>query len=265
MAVIGRVESLWRYPVKSMRGERLEEAYLGFAGVYGDRVYAFHNSGAPKGFPYYTGREEEEMLLYQPMFRYPERMRRPLNQAEAEELGSGVTPLYAEGEETMVDVRTPAGETVAINDPRLLERLRERADAGDELKLLRSDRALTDCRPVSLFSIQTVKQLGAEVGTELDQRRFRANLYVDLAAGEGFGEDALVGRTLAIGARARVVVVGRDARCKMITLDPETGKANPEVMKALARGHEGKAGVYGAVLLEGTVRVGDAIEVVGNW
>ena len=50
MGVVGKIESLWRYPVKSMRGEELQEAFVGFAGVYGDRVYAFRNSAAPKGF-----------------------------------------------------------------------------------------------------------------------------------------------------------------------------------------------------------------------
>ena len=48
MELIGTVESLWRYPVKSMRGEELQEAFVGFAGVYGDRLYAFRNSMAPK-------------------------------------------------------------------------------------------------------------------------------------------------------------------------------------------------------------------------
>ena len=38
MAIIGKVESLWRYPVKSMRGEELSEAFVGFAGIYGDRL-----------------------------------------------------------------------------------------------------------------------------------------------------------------------------------------------------------------------------------
>jgi hypothetical protein len=60
--LIGTVESLWRYPVKSMRGEELQEAFVGFARVYGDRLYAFRNSMAPKGFPYLTGRELETML-----------------------------------------------------------------------------------------------------------------------------------------------------------------------------------------------------------
>ena len=62
MDVVGQVQSVWRYPVKSMRGERLESAFVGFSGVYGDRVYAFRNSAAPAGFPYLTGRELEQML-----------------------------------------------------------------------------------------------------------------------------------------------------------------------------------------------------------
>jgi hypothetical protein len=43
MTVVGRVESLWRYPVKSVRGEEITQSYLGFSGVYGDRLYAFHD------------------------------------------------------------------------------------------------------------------------------------------------------------------------------------------------------------------------------
>jgi uncharacterized protein YcbX len=69
MSIIGKVESLWRYPVKSMRGEALKEAFVGFAGVYGDRMFAFRSSAAPAGFPWLTGREEREMLLYRPRFR----------------------------------------------------------------------------------------------------------------------------------------------------------------------------------------------------
>ena len=57
MKLVGKVESLWRYPVKSMRGEELQEAFVGFPGVYGDRLYAFRSSAAPKGFPFLTGRE----------------------------------------------------------------------------------------------------------------------------------------------------------------------------------------------------------------
>jgi uncharacterized protein YcbX len=76
MTVVGVVESVWRYPVKSMRGEILTEAFVGFAGLYGDRVYAFRSSAALPGFPYLTGREHEPMLLYKASFRHPDQMAR---------------------------------------------------------------------------------------------------------------------------------------------------------------------------------------------
>jgi uncharacterized protein YcbX len=242
-----------------MRGEELAEAFAGFPGVYGDRLYAFRSSAAPKGFPYLTGREQERMLLYRPQYRHPERAGKPGNLEEAEGLGSGVNPIYADLSDLMVDVETPAGERLAIDDPRLMSMLREGLDGRHELTLLRSGRSMTDCRPVSILSLQTVRQLGREAGIDLDKRRFRANLYVELESGNGFGEEEFVGRTLRIGAKAAIAVTQRDSRCKMITLDPDTAEANPEVMKPLARDHEGKAGVYGVVVAEGIIRPGDEV------
>ncbi len=262
MELIGAVESLWRYPVKSMRGEQLQEAFVGFSGVYGDRLYAFRNSAAPKGFPYLTGRELETMLLYQPRYRNPERMTKPGNLAEAEAIAPGLTPVYPDSADLALDVDTPSGDRLAIGDPRLIDLLHAEIRESRELTLLRSDRAMTDCRPVSLFSIHTARQLGEELGTSLDKRRFRANIYLDLKSGIGFDEDTLVGRTLRVGAKTTIAVLERDPRCKMITLDPGTGQQNAEVMKQLARAHETKAGVYGAVLVEGTIRPGDEISLM---
>ncbi len=252
--IVGRVESVWRYPVKSMRGERLREAFVGFPGVYGDRVWAFQSSAAPKFFPHFTGREQPEMLRCTARFRDAVGLALPPNLAEAEAQGSGLTPVYAT--DLAVDVETPAGERLAIDDPRLIDLLRAGAREGHRLTLMRSERALTDCRPVSLFALQTARTLGA------DPRRFRANIYVDLASGEGFGENALVGRRVRVGAKAVVAVTERDARCKMITLDPDTGEANPEIMRRVAEDHGGCAGVYGVVLVEGVVRPGDQVELI---
>ena len=56
---------------------------------------------------------------------------------------------------------------------------------------------MTDCRPVSLFSLQTGRRLGEELGIELDKRRFRANVFMDLALTAGFAEDGFVGRNCA--------------------------------------------------------------------
>src|SRR5712691_6223171 len=119
MQTVGRVESVWRYPVKSMRGETLAEIFAGFAGVYGDRVYAFRSSAAPNGFPYLTGREQGRMLRYRASFRHPERMAAPPNLADADALAPGVTPVYAGAADLIVDVETPSGDLLAIDDPRL--------------------------------------------------------------------------------------------------------------------------------------------------
>jgi uncharacterized protein YcbX len=259
MKAVGKVESLWRYPVKSMRGEELQEAFVGFSGIYGDRIYAFRSSAAPKGFPWLTAREQETMLLYRPRYRSPERTTKPGNLAEAEALGSGLTPVYADLGDLMLDVETPGGELLAIDDPRLKVMLREGLGDDVELTLLRSHRAMTDCRPVSVLSLQTAQQLSMESGINLDKRRFRASVYIELESGNGFGEDEFVGKKLRIGAKTLIAVLARDSRCKMITLDPETAEPNPELMKRVARDHQGKAGVYGAVLVEGTIRPGDEI------
>ena len=260
MSVIGKVESVWRYPVKSMRGEEMEEAFMGFAGIYGDRLYAFRSAASPEGFPYLTGREQKEMLRYRPRFRHPERARQPANLAEAEGIAPGLTPVFGEPGDLVVDVETPTGEVVALDDPEMTRMLG--AGIGDEhvLTLLRSERSLTDCRPVSMFAIQTARQLGEELGADLDKRRFRANIYVDLESNDGFAEDSYVGRSLRIGTKAVLSILERDPRCKMITLDPETGESDPKIMKKVAQAHDGMAGVYGAVLVEGTIRPGDTIE-----
>ena len=262
MSVVGRVESVWRYPVKSMQGEVLPEIFAGFSGIYGDRLFAFKSSATPIGFPYLTGREAHEMLLYRPRFRHPDKAAKPANLAEAEELSPILNPVAADPADLALDVETPSGEVLAIGDPALLRQLAERAGDGHSLTLLRSERAMTDCRPISLFSLQTVRQLGEEVGSVLDKRRFRANVYLDLGTTSGFSENAFVGRQVRIGSKVVISVLERDPRCQMITLDPDTAVPNPEVLRNVARGHDGTAGVYGAVLAEGMIRIGDTVKVL---
>ena len=256
MTIIGTVESVWRYPVKSMRGEEPGELFLGYAGIYGDRLFAFTQAAGPAIFPYLTGRELAKMLRYRPRFRDAEAAAKPPNIAAVLGASVGLTPLYADADGLAVDVETPSGDVLAVDDPRLLSLLGDPAT----LALIRSDRALTDCRPVSLFAIQTATAIAAEAGVAVDKRRFRANIYADLGPGAtGFAEDGLVGRRLQIGDRAVIAVVERDPRCKMISLDPDTAEATPAILAQVVRAHEGKAGVFGAVLVEGLVRRGDTI------
>ena len=260
MSIVGKVESLWRYPVKSMRGEDLDEMFVGYAGVYGDRLFAFASSANANGFPFFTGRDQRQMIRYRARFRNPEKAARPVNLSDAEK--HNATPLYAAPNDLMLDIETPDGKTFAINDPALIDNLRANIDEKHQLTLLRSDKAMTDCRPLSIFAVQSAKKLGEETGTSVDKRRFRANVYLDLNSSWGFAEDAFVGKTLRIGPKVVVSVVERDPRCIMITLDPDTAEKSPAILKAVAQAHEGMAGVYGAVLAEGMIHKGDSVELL---
>jgi hypothetical protein len=174
----------------------------------------------------------------------------------------GANPVSADPSELMVDVETPNGEMVSIDDPNLIEMLRADIDQKHQLTLMRSERALTDCRPVSIFSLQSAQQLSNETGAPIDKRRFRANVYVDLTSAQGFAENAFVGRSLQIGPKVVVRILERDPRCMMITLDPETGEKTPAILKKVAQTHDGMAGVYGAVMVEGMLHKGDSVELL---
>jgi uncharacterized protein YcbX len=260
MAIIGKVDSLWRYPVKSMRGEEMEEMFAGYSGVYGDRLFAFVSEGSPKGFPYFTGRDQRQMIRYRARFHEPAKAAAPSNLKEAEE--NGAWPLPATSGQLALNVETPEGEVLAIDNPALIDSLRAGTGQSHGITLLRSDRAMTDCAPLSMFSLQTVRQLEQEAGIPIDKRQFRANVYLDLPEIAAFTEDEFVGRSLRLGSKVVVTITKRDGRCTMITLNPDTAEKSPEVLKAVAQKHEGKAGLYAAVLTEGMVRKGDPVELL---
>src|SRR5207248_11442917 len=128
MSTIGTVESLWRYPVKSMRGEELGELFASYGGVYGDRLFAFESSASPRGFPFFTGRDQRQMIRYRARFRNPEKAARPVNLGEAEKLSPNLNPISAQVSELMVEIETPDGKTFAIDDPALIDNLRLNID-----------------------------------------------------------------------------------------------------------------------------------------
>src|SRR5204863_4283464 len=202
-----------------------------------------------------------KLLQYRPRFRYPDKAARPINLIDAETRNAN--PLVADLAELVVDVETPDGKTLAINDPALIEMLRANVDQKHQVTLMQSQRAMTDCRPVSVFSLQSARQLAEETGTPVDKRRFRANVYVDLTSANGFAENEFVGRSVRIGSKVVITILERDPRCVIITLDPDTGEQTPAILKKVAQAHDGMAGVYGAVLLEGMLHKGDIVELLG--
>ena len=262
MSIVGAIESIWRYPVKSMCGEELHEAFVSFAGLMGDRVYSFVKSNGNPGFPWHTARDQSSLVLYQPRYTNLSVTLKPKNLDAAQSMAPGINPLYPGVDQFSVEVKTPGGEIYRLDDDAFLEHLKTLTN-NQTLKLHFTQRSQFDCRPLSLFSLQLRDRLTAELGMTIDKRRFRANFYVNWTKDKPpLYENELVGKHLKIGETLEISLLERDPRCKMITLDPDTAEANPEIIKHVSRSYEGYAGVYGAVLVEGVVKVGDAIQLV---
>lgn len=236
---IGTVARLFRYPVKSMRGEELTQTPIGLQGLPGDRRYAFVQAASRSVFPWLTGRESAALLLHEPRFE------------------GGFT---GEGREPPLLVRTPDGRTLPIDAAELREGLEQAL--GAPLYLLRDYRGSYDVAQVSVFDLGLAERIGAERGAALDPRRFRANIYLQPTA-DAVLESEWIGRVLAVGPELRLAVTEPDQRCMMITLDPQSADADPALLRIVAGSHANCAGVYASVLRPGMVRTGDAIELLG--
>ena len=250
--MIGKLSSVWRYPVKSMRGEAMDKVFVGYSGLIGDRVYAIHSDQRASRFPWFTARNYADLIRYIARFRSVEATTKPVNE-EASHPNLPDDTVFA------VDIETPKG-IIAPLDDLFIASLPARD--GETLTLRYSPRNFVDVTPISLISNQTVAQLSDEVSAPLTAERFRANFNVDWTDHGGFHEDTLVGKRLRIGKDVEIALTERDDRCKMITLDPQTAEAMPELLKHVLANHDGCAGVYGSVVREGFVRPGDTIEVL---
>ncbi len=257
---IGTIESIWRYPVKGMRGEEVPHIYTAFTGLMGDRIYGVVAADGDPGHPWHTGRDQEEFVLYKARYESGEELLLPQNLgASYSEWEPGIDPIYPDADAFKVNVETPDGATYDdIENPAFIADLEKLT--GRSLRIHVTQRGQFDARPVSLISLSAVAKLGEELEMNIDKRRFRANFYVEWDDQDApFYELSLVGKTLKIGDWLEVAIVERDPRCTMITLDPDTAEATPKLLQLLGRSHGGDAGVFAAVLQRGRVNQGDPI------
>lgn len=239
----GNIGVIRRFPVKGMAGEELPEVFVTFSGLVGDRVYAFLDPQNKSDFPWITPRILPEMLLWKPRFIAP---------PSAEEARPAA-------EKYRVEISTPEKVFRDVSAPEFRKYLENKL--GREIEFRFSERSMHDTMPVSVFGLPTIDALSKETGRNLDQRRFRPNFVVDWAEKTPFLEDSFVGRTIRIGEKLALRLVKKDMRCKVITLDPDTAGASPEILAVIAKQHGNCSGVYGAVLREGIVRRGDPVFV----
>jgi MOSC domain-containing protein len=122
MERIGTVGAVCRYPVKSMAGEELGAAFVGFAGMMGDRAFAFVRKPGPKGFPWLTGREQESLVTYRPRYRAGTAAATalPVDLEASFGMAPGVNPVFPSGNDSFaVEVATPGGRTLALDSGEL--------------------------------------------------------------------------------------------------------------------------------------------------
>ena len=240
----GRISAIFRYPVKSMAGELLDVARLGWHGIEGDRRLAFRRLNDKSGFPWLQASKLPQLLLYKPFCL----------DSNANSKNGELLPTH---------VRTPDGKEYELRSDELREEVSSRYGSDVELMNLRS--GIFDEASVSVISLGTVHGVARESGRGVDRcdlRRFRPNVVIETDSAEPFAEDRWVGRTLMFGegnSGPAVRVTMRDERCVMVNLDPDTAEKDSEVMKTVVRMNENYAGVYGTVVKAGELRVGQVV------
>lgn len=230
---LGHILELWRFPVKSMRGESLTEVSLTSQGLEGDRTFALSSTAAPTGKPLLASAERTAMLLYTARW----------------------TPQPT--------VTAPDGRSFPLPSAALLAALKTTAASpGAEVHLEHSpEDPFFDVRPVSLISQATLQALTEERGQPVNPLRFRSNLVLALRDHQAFAEHKLTSQTLQVGGEngPLIRVLERIPRCRIVSLDPETIEADPTLLRHLAKHHEGRIGVYARVLKPGLLRIGDPV------
>jgi uncharacterized protein YcbX len=236
---IGHVEAIFRYPVKSMRGEQLEFATVGWHGLEGDRRLAFRRIGDRSGFPWLTASKLPDLLRFAPL--------RPEGGAQ------GDLPTH---------IRTPEGEPMPVFGEDLAAEVGRRY--GAPVQMMQLNHGIFDDASISVIAFETVGEVGRLAGQSPDVRRFRPNVVVRLLRPVPFQEDEWVGSVLSFGEAddaPAIAVTMRDLRCSMVNLDPDSASPAPEVLKAVVRANQNNAGIYGAVTRIGRLAVGQTVRL----
>jgi uncharacterized protein YcbX len=223
-----RVVELWRYPVKSLVGERLAEAAVTPRGLAGDRLWSVRDADGKFGSGKTTRRFRRMDGLLELSARY-----------------DGGVPV----------IELPDGRALrgADAEAALSERVGRPVTLGREQDVSHFDEG-----PVHLLTTASI----AALGRAAEARRFRMNLLVDAGEARGLVEDGWIGRRVAVGDELVLSIRTGMTRCLMVDL-PQAGlDARADLLRVIAELNDAKLGVVADVVREGTVRVGDPVWVL---
>ncbi len=258
---VGRVAELWRFPVKSMQGERLEQLDLAVGGVAGDRRFglidrASGNLLSAKSVPaLLTARartEDDAVVIVLPDGR-------ELGAADAD--ASDVLSAWLDRE---VELRPSGQGSVTYEmtfDPP--------DDDAEAVFWPAMDDSFLDLAPVHVLTTASLHAMeAARPDSSWDVRRFRPNVLVDTGPADGFVEDAWVGRSVLLGGTGAAIQVDmQTVRCAMPLRAQPAWDDRPgldrdvEVFRTLTAEHNNHLGIYCGVAAPGPVRVGDDVAV----
>lgn len=293
---VGRISAVWRFPVKSVQGQTLDEASLTKAGLVGDRAYALIDvetgkvvsAKSVKRFPHmfdcrahFAAPAEAGAATPPVVVTLPDGTQVHSDSTDCDDVlsrffGRKVRLSASAPEDFTIDQyhpdiegADPAGHRDTVVEAKLGAAFF--ADVGAPSAVPAG--AFFDLYPVSLLTSSTLRAFSeAAPGSRFDERRFRMNLIVDTEQ-PGFVENDWVGRIVSIEDGPRLRIAMLDPRCVMPTLAqgndlPQDG----DVMRTLVRNNRLElepgarfpcAGVYAEVESPGLVRKGAAVSVVG--
>lgn len=235
---VGRIATVFRYPVKSLLGETLDQVGVDERGLVSDRLFAVRDLDGKLG----SGKNSKR-----------------LRRMDGLQL---LRARYDSGEVPVLEL--PDGTHVRADDSDAVDAALS-AHAGRPVSLAREgDVSHFDDGPVHLVTTASLTTMSARHGSVVDPRRCRPNLVVDTGALQGFPEDEWLGRTLAIGDELRLRVVQPMPRCVMTTHETADLGPDPLMLKSITDHHGGDLGVLLDVVRTGTVRVGDLVELLDD-
>jgi uncharacterized protein YcbX len=239
---IGQVEAIFRYPVKSMRGEAVEVATLGWHGLEGDRRLAFRRIDDRSGFPWLTAGKLPDLVRFAPV------------RGKDGTDGDGGQP------DLPTHIRTPDGKELPVFGEELAREIEH--CHGAPVQMMQLKHGVFDEASISVIATDTVREIARLAGQAVDARRFRPNVVVRLLRPVPFQEDEWLGGVLSFGegdCAPAITVTLRDERCSMVNLDPDSATPTPEILKAVVHANQNHAGIYAAVTRTGRLAVGQSI------
>ncbi|GAA1994051.1 MOSC domain-containing protein [Catenulispora subtropica] len=242
---VGTVAALWRYPVKSMRGEQPASAAVDRRGLVGDRQWAVWDAEGRFGACKDTNRFRRMDGLLDFVTGYPQD---PTDAAACR-------PQLLAPDGTRHPVPSPAADAA----------VRAHLGRTDVRLMAEASTAHHDAAPLHVVSTATLDWYRRQLeDVPTDERRLRPNLVLRLPGAEAFAEDAWEGRSLRIGGGADAVLarfVKHTTRCRTLNVAQGDLPSTSRGLKSLA-GRDLKLGVYLEVLEGGRIRLGDPVAFV---